>query len=152
MKLVLEDGSIYPHPGKLLFSNLAVDPSTGSVTLRAEFPNPEHEMLPGMFARIRLPEGSADDAIKVPQRAVQMTPQGQFVMIVDAEGKAAPRPIKLGEMAGGDFVIEEGLKPGDQVIVNGLQKIRPGAPVKAVEWNPEGSSPAPSATAASQTK
>ncbi len=152
VELVLEDGSIYPHPGKLLFSNLAVDSSTGSVTLRAEFPNAEHELLPGMFARIRFPEGSADNSIKVPQRAVQMTAQGQFVTVVDAESKAAVRPIKTGDMSEGDFVIEEGLKPGDVVIVNGLQKIRPGAPVKAVEWNPAGNPPAPTTPAATEKK
>ena len=112
VELVLEDGSIYPQPGKLLFANLAVDPGTGSVTLRAEFPNPKQELLPGMFARIRFPEGSAEDSIKVPQRAVQMTTQGQFVTVVDAESKAALRPIKTGGMTGGDFVIEEGLQAG----------------------------------------
>ena len=152
VELVLEDGSIYPHPGKLLFSNLAVDSSTGSVALRAEFPNAEHELLPGMFARIRFQEGSADNSIKVPQRALQMTPQGQFVMVVDAESKAALRPVKTGDMSEGDFIIEEGLKPGDVVIVNGLQKIRPGAPVKTVEWNPAGDTPAPSASAATEKK
>ena len=148
VELVLEDGSIYPQPGKLLFTNLAVDPSTGSVSLRAEFPNPAHELLPGMFARIRFPEASADNTIKVPQRAVQMGQQGQFVTVIDAEGKAAPRPVKTSGMAGSDFVIAEGLKPGDQVIVNGLQKARPGTPVKPVPWNPAGNAPA-SAVAAS---
>ncbi len=142
VELVLEDGSVYPQPGKLLFSNLAVDPSTGSVSLRAEFSNPKQELLPGMFARIRFPEGSADNSISVPQRAVQTGAQGQFVMVVDAEGKSAPRPVKTGGMTGGDFVITEGLKPGDQVIVNGLQKARPGTPVKPVPWNPPKSAPA----------
>jgi membrane fusion protein (multidrug efflux system) len=147
VELVLDDGSIYPQSGKLLFSNLAVDPGTGSVSLRAEFPNAKHELLPGMFARIRFSEGSVDDSIKVPQRAVQINTQGQFVMVVDADGKVAPRPVKIGDMAGSDFVIEEGLKPGEQVIVNGLQKARPGSPVKAVQWNPAGNSPASSASA-----
>jgi membrane fusion protein (multidrug efflux system) len=152
VELVLEDGSIYAKPGKLLFSNLAVDSGTGSVALRAEFPNPEHELLPGMFVRIRFQEASAENSIKVPQRAVQMTPQGQFVMVVDAESKAAMRPIKVGAMSEGDFVVEEGLKPGDQVIVNGLQKVRPGALVKAVEWNPAGNAIAASAPAAPEKK
>jgi membrane fusion protein (multidrug efflux system) len=131
VELLLEDGTVYPQPGKLLFSNLAVDSGTGSVLLRAEFPNPKHELLPGMFVRIRFPEGSSENTITVPQRAVQMTTQGQFVTVVDAAGKAAPRPIKVGGMTGGDFIVEEGLQPGDQVIVNGLQKARPGTPVKA---------------------
>lgn len=152
VELILEDGSIYPQPGKLLFSNLAVDSSTGSVSLRAEFSNAKHELLPGMFVRVRFPEGRNDHSIRVPQRAVQMSTQGQSVMVVDAQGNAAPRPVKTGDMAGGDFVIEEGLQPGDRVIVNGLQKIRPGAPVKAVEWNPEENSPAPNAPAAPEKK
>jgi len=136
VELVLEDGSIYPQPGKLLFSDLAVDPATGSVSLRAVFPNPRHELLPGAFVRIRFPEALLDQAIRVPQRAVLPSPQGQLVMIVDKEGKAAPRPVKTGGMSGGDFVIAEGLKGGEQVIVNGLQKARPGTPVKPVPWNP----------------
>lgn len=152
VELVLDDGSIYPQPGKLLFSNLAVDPSTGSVSLRAEFPNPKQELLPGMFASIRLPEGSADNSIRVPQRAVQTSTQGQFVLVVDDDSKVAMRPVKTGSMAGPDFVILEGLKPGDQVIVNGIQKVRPGSPVKAVQWNPEGSSQAANTPATSENK
>ncbi|MBI3902716.1 MAG: efflux RND transporter periplasmic adaptor subunit [Nitrosomonadales bacterium] len=132
VELVLEDGSIYPLPGKLLFSDLAVDPGTGSVSMRAEIPNPRHELLPGMFVTIRFPQGSADDSIKVPQRAVQIGQQGQFVMTIDAESKAAPRPVKTAGMAGSDFVIADGLKVGDQVVVNGLQKARPGTAVKPV--------------------
>ncbi|MDD5240342.1 MAG: efflux RND transporter periplasmic adaptor subunit [Sulfuricella sp.] len=132
VELILEDGSVYPQPGKLLFSDLAVDPATGSVSLRALFPNPRHELLPGAFARIRFPEAIADQAIRLPQRAVQSGPQGQFVMVVDAEGKAAPHPVKTGGMSGSDFIIAEGLKGGEQVIVNGLQKARPGTPVKPV--------------------
>jgi len=139
VEMVLEDGSIYPQPGKLMFSDLAIDPATGSVSLRAEFPNPRHELLPGAFIRIRFPEALLDQAIRIPQRAVQPTPQGQIVMIVDSEGKAAPRPVKTGGMSGSDFVIVEGLKGGEQVIVNGLQKARPGTPVKPVPWNPDAS-------------
>jgi membrane fusion protein (multidrug efflux system) len=134
---MLEDGSVYPLPGRLLFSDLAVDPSTGSVSIRAQFPNPKNELLPGMFARIRFPEASLDNSIKLPQRAVQAGPQGQFVMVVDKEGKVAPRPVKTGGMSGADFVISEGLKIGETVIVNGLQKAKPGAVVKPVPWNPQ---------------
>ncbi|PWB59747.1 MAG: efflux transporter periplasmic adaptor subunit [Nitrosomonadales bacterium] len=137
VELVLEDGSTYPQPGKLLFSDLAVDPATGSVSLRAVFPNPGHELLPGAFVRIRFPEAMQDQALRVPQRAVQPGPQGQLVMIVDNEGKVAPRPVKTSGMSGGDFIIAEGLKGGERVIVNGLQKARPGTPVKAVPWNPD---------------
>ena len=137
VEMILEDGSLYPQPGKLLFSDLAIDPATGSVSLRAVFPNPKHELLPGAFVRIRFPEAQLDQAIRVPQRAVQPGAQGQMVMIVDSEGKATPRPVKTGGMSGGDFVIAEGLKGGEQVIVNGLQKARPGTPVKPVQWHPD---------------
>jgi membrane fusion protein, multidrug efflux system len=141
VELLLEDGSTYPLPGRILFSDLAVDPGTGAVSLRAEFPNPKRELLPGMFVRVRFPSAVAEGAIRLPQRAVQGGPQGQSVMIVTAEGKAAPQPIKTGGMAGGDFIITEGLKGGEQVIVNGLQKARPGSPVKAVPWNPQVAAP-----------
>jgi membrane fusion protein, multidrug efflux system len=143
VQVILEDGSTYQHAGKLLFSDLSVDPNTGAVLIRAEIPNPEKDLLPGMFVRIRFPESVADNAISLPQRAVQMGPQGQFVMIVDKEGKAAPLPVKLGGMSGGDFVIAEGLKGGEQVIVNGLQKARPGTPVKPVPWNPAAAAAVP---------
>ena len=132
VELLLEDGSVYSLPGKLQFADLAVDPNTGSVQLRAEFANPRRELLPGTFVRIRFPEAVLDSAIKIPQRAVLMSPQGQSVMVVDAEGKVTPRPIKLGPMAGTDWVVSDGLKEGDQVIVNGLQKARPGSVVKPV--------------------
>ncbi len=132
VELLLEDGSVYGVPGRLTFSDLAVDPNTGAVQLRAEFPNPRRELLPGTFVRIRFPEAEIDAAIKVPQRAVIMGAQGQSVMTVDAEGKVASRPVKLGGMAGSDWIVAEGLTGGDKVIINGLQKARPGSPVKAV--------------------
>ena len=135
VELLLEDGSTYPHAGRIFFTDMAVDPGTGSVSLRAEFPNPKRDLLPGMFVRIRFPEADADNAIRIPQRAVQGGPQGQFVMVVGAEGKATPSPVKTGGMAGGDFIIAEGLKGGEQVIVNGLQKARPGTVVKPVPWD-----------------
>jgi membrane fusion protein (multidrug efflux system) len=136
VELVLEDGSIYPLPGKLMFTDMAADPATGNVSLRAEVANPKHELLPGMFVTVRFPQALLDKAISIPQRALQANPQGQFVMVVDAEGKANPRPVKVGRMTGGDFIIESGLQDGDQVIVNGLQKARPGSVVKPVPWPP----------------
>lgn len=136
VELVLEDGSIYRAKGRLQFTDLAVDPNTGAVTLRAEFPNPQRELLPGSFVRVRFPEARIDNAIRVPQRAVMTGPQGQTVMIVDSEGKAVVRPVITGAMAGQDFVISSGLASGEQVIVNGLQKIRPGSVVKPVPWSP----------------
>ncbi|TRZ89808.1 MAG: efflux RND transporter periplasmic adaptor subunit [Rhodocyclaceae bacterium] len=136
VELVLGDGSLYAQTGRLQFTDLAVDPNSGAIILRAEFPNPHRELLPGTFVRVRFPESQLNAAIRVPQRAVQGGAQGQFVMIVDGEGKVAPRPVKTGAMAGGDFIVEEGLKGGEQVIVNGLQKARPGAVVKPVPWKP----------------
>ncbi len=136
VELLLEDGSVYPQAGKIFFTDMAVDPATGSVSLRAEFANPQHDLLPGMFAHIRFPEAMAENAIRVPQRAVQSGPQGQFVMVVvGEESKATPMPVKTGGMAGTDFIITEGLKGGEQVIVNGLQKARPGTVVKPVPWD-----------------
>lgn len=136
VELVLEDGSLYPEKGRLQFTDLAVDPNSGAVILRAEFPNPRRDLLPGTFVRIRFPQAQLDAAIRVPQRAVQGGAQGQFVMTVDADGKVAPRPIKTGAMSGPDFIVRDGLKGGEQVIVNGLQKARPGTVVKPVTWAP----------------
>jgi len=152
VELVLEDGTTYALPGKLLFSELTVDPNTGTITLRAEFPNPKRELLPGMFARVRFPQANMDNAIVVPQRAVQSGSQGQSVMVVDAENKVAPRPIKVGGMSGTDWLVNEGLKEGDKVIVNGLQKIKPGAVVAPKPWSAEAekaaNQPAPAPAAA----
>lgn len=136
VELVLEDGSLYAEKGKLQFSDLAVDPNSGAVILRAEFPNPRRELLPGTFVRVRFPQAQLDNAIRVPQRAVLGGAAGQSVMIVDAENKVVPRPIRTGAMAGGDFIVTDGLKGGEQVIVNGLQKVKPGATVKPVPWTP----------------
>ncbi len=134
--LVLEDGSIYPRKGRLQFADLAVDPASGAVVLRAEFPNPQRELLPGTFVRVRFPQAQIDGAIRVPQRAVTGSPQGQTVMTVDAENKVTPRPIRIGGMAGQDFIVTDGLKEGEVVIVNGLQKARPGTVVNPVPWQP----------------
>ena len=142
VELLLDDGSVYPLPGKLLFSDMAVDPSTGSVALRASFPNPQRQLLPGLYANIRFNQAQAENAIMLPQRAVQMGPQGSFVMVVDANGQVAPRPVKTAGMNGGNWIINEGLQGGEQIIVNGLQKLRPGAAVKPVPWNPAPATPA----------
>jgi len=135
VELLLGDGSVYPHAGRIFFTDMAVDPTTGAVSMRAEFANPQRELLSGMFVRIRFPEAMAENAIRVPQRAVQSGPQGQFVMVVGEESKATPVPVRTGSMAGNDFIIAEGLKGGEQVIVNGLQKARPGTQVVPVPWD-----------------
>jgi len=144
VELLQEDGNLYPLSGRIFFTDMAVDPGTGAISLRAEFPNPRRELLPGMFVRIRFPEASAENVIRVPQRAVQVGPQGQFVMTIGAEDKATPMPVKTGDMTGEDFIIDEGLKEGERVIVNGLQKARPGTVVKPVPLS-EVKIPSPSA-------
>jgi len=136
VELLLEDGSLFPEKGRLQFTDLAVDPASGAVVLRAEFPNPRRELLPGTFVRVRIPQAQLDNALRVPQRAVQGGPQGQSVLSVDAEGKVVPLPIKTGAMSGTDFVVTRGLKGGEMVIVNGLQKAKPGSVVKPVPWTP----------------
>ena len=140
VELLQEDGHVYPLHGRIFFTDMAVDPGTGSVSLRAEFPNPRRELLPGMFVRIRFPEALAENVIRIPQRAVQIGPQGQSVMVVGAEDKVMPVPVKTGDMADGDFIIDEGLEGGERVIVNGLQKARPGAAVKPVPLSEDKSS------------
>jgi membrane fusion protein, multidrug efflux system len=146
VKLLLEDGSAYPLPGTLKFSEVTVDQSTGSVTLRAVFPNPKQVLLPGMFVRAVVEEGVNEQAILVPQRGVTRNPKGEaLVMTVGAEEKVEPRPIKVARTVGDNWLVSEGLKAGDRVIVEGLQRARPGTPVKAV---PFGAKPAEGAPAA----
>ena len=140
VKLILEDGSAYPLPGILKFSEVTVDQSTGSITLRAIFPNPKQTLLPGMFVRAILEEGVNEQAILVPQRGVSRNPKGDaIVMTVGAEEKVEQRQIKVVRTIGDNWLVSEGLKAGDRVIIEGLQKARPGNPVKAV---PFGSAPA----------
>jgi len=132
VELILENGQPYSHKGRLFFSDMSVDPSTGAVTLKAEFPNPKRLLLPGTFVRVRLPQAVAENMITVPQRAVMSGPQGQFVLLVGPENKVTPRPVKVGAMSGTDFVVEDGLKDGETLIVDGVQKAKPGSVVKPV--------------------
>jgi len=148
VKLLLEDGSTYPLTGTLKFSEVTVDQSTGSVTLRAVFPNPKQALLPGMFVRAVLEEGVDENAILIPQRGVTRNPKGDaLVMVVGAEEKVEPRPIKVVRTVGDSWLVSEGLKAGDRVILEGLQKSRPGTQVKAV---PFGAAPAAPPTGAAQ--
>jgi membrane fusion protein (multidrug efflux system) len=130
--VLLEDGSAYGITGTLNFLDQSVDPTTGSVGLRATFRNPQRLLLPGQFVRVRIEAGARPDGIAIPQRAVQLTPAGGTVMVLGAGNLPSPRPVKLGRMDQGMWVIQAGLKPGERIIVDGLQKIRPGAPVKPV--------------------
>ena len=133
VKLILEDGSEYPLPGKLAVSEAMVDPGTGDVTLRAIFPNPNRDLLPGMYVRARLVEGSREGAILVPHAAVTRDPRGNaLVMVVNAENKVEPRPVEAAQTMGSTWIVSKGLAPGDRVIVEGLQRARPGTPVQAV--------------------
>jgi membrane fusion protein (multidrug efflux system) len=134
VRVVLEDGTEYPNPGKLLFSDLSVDPTSGQVTLRAEVPNPGGLLLPGLYVRVRLEQAKAGNAILLPQQAVTRSGQGDTVMVVDKEGKVSPRNVKVGTEQNGQWVILGGLQAGEQVIVDGFQKLRPNAPVKPVPW------------------
>ncbi len=147
VKIVLEDGSVHSRTGRLLFSDLTVDPTSGQVTLRAEVPNPGTLLLPGMYVRVQLEQAKASNAILLPQQAVTRSGQGDSVMIVGADGKVGPRPVKVGGEQAGQWVVLEGLKAGELVMVDGFQKLRPGAVVKPVPWRP-GSPPAMGATVA----
>ena len=150
VKLLLEDGTPYPLPGTLKFSEVTVDQSTGSITLRAIFPNPKHTLLPGMFVRAILEEGVNEHAILVPQQGVTRTPAGNaMVMVVGNEDKVELRVIKVLRTVRENWLVSEGLKAGDRVIMEGLQKARPGTPVKIVPFGKktDGSpAPAPKAT------
>lgn len=141
IRVVLEDGTEYPRPGRLLFSDLSVDPATGQVTLRAEVPNPGGMLLPGLYVRVRLEQARAGNAILLPQQAVTRGTKGDTVMVVGTDGKVSPRPVKVGESQGGQWVILSGLKAGEQVMVDGFQKLRGDAPVKPVPWQPGGQKP-----------
>jgi len=138
--LKLEDGSTYPIPGRLEFADISVDPGTGSVTLRAIFDNPNGTLLPGMYVRAVLSQGVASSGILIPQTAVQRDPKGAaMVTVINAKGATEPRPVTLGQTQGDKWLVTSGLAAGDKVVTEGLQKVRPGAPIKPV---PAGSKPA----------
>jgi len=141
--LELPDGTAYPHDGKLLFQDITVDPSSGMVTLRAEFPNPDGWLLPGMFAIGKLELAFAPEAVLVPQQAVVIGPDGSAtVMLVTATNSVMPQPIQLGAAVGSDWVAQSGLKAGDRVIVAGLLKAAPGSTVQPVSVDEKTNTPA----------
>jgi len=136
VKLLLEDGTPYPLEGTLKFSEVTVDPSTGSFILRMVFPNPKHVLLPGMYVRAVVQEGEVDKAILVPQQGVSRDPKGNPVaLIIDGSDKVEQRALKVDRVIGDKWLVTEGLKPGDRVIMEGVQKVRPGAPVKVVPFD-----------------
>jgi membrane fusion protein (multidrug efflux system) len=149
VRIVLEDGSEYARAGKLLFSDLTVDASTGQITLRAEVPNPDGTLLPGLYVRVRLEQALASNAITLPQQAVTRSSQGDSVMVVGNDGKVKPRPVKIGGQQNGQWIVLDGLQSGEQVMVDGFQKLRGDAPVKPVPWQAPVSKAAVPAAAAS---
>ncbi|MCC2681139.1 MAG: Secretion protein HlyD [Nitrosospira multiformis] len=139
--ITFSDGSVYPQEGVLDFSDVSIRPETGTLEGRFTFPNPEggfspgqSYFYPGQFVHVRVKGYIRTDAILVPQRAVQLGPQGSFVYVVDAESKAQSRPVTASSWHGKDWLIENGLRPGEQVVVEGLHRIQPGNPVKAIPY------------------
>ncbi|MDF1485557.1 efflux RND transporter periplasmic adaptor subunit [Ramlibacter sp. H39-3-26] len=141
VSVMLEDGSIYGRTGRLLFTDLTVDPTSGQVTLRAEIPNPEKLLLPGLYVRVHIEQAKVDGGILLPQQAVTRSANGDTVMVVGADNHLAPRPVKLGPAQGNNWVVLDGLQAGEQVMVDGFQKLprgKPGDPVVVtpVPWQP----------------
>lgn len=142
--LLLEDGTTYAHTGKLLVSDITVDPSTGMISLRAEFPNPDRLLLPGMFARAQLEQAVDSKAITVPQRGIAIGAGGTATALVVGDGdKVEVRPVKLDRAVGDKWIVTDGVKAGDRVIVDGVQKAAPGSVVKPVPYQQPGGSAAP---------
>jgi membrane fusion protein (multidrug efflux system) len=146
VELRLADGSVYGHKGKLDFADVRVSTATGTREARAEVPNPDGQLRPGQFVRVVLKGAVLPNAVTVPQRSVMEGPQGKFVYVVDEKSTAQARPVELGEWAGSDWIVTGGLKAGDQVIIDGVMRIGPGAPVQAASVNAE----KPAAQAAKQ--
>lgn len=152
VKLKLEDGSYYPVEGRLAFSDASVNPETGTVTLRAVFPNSNHLLLPGMFATAQIVQGVIPNAILIPQAAISRTPTGQaMAMIVNAKGIVEPRPVTTVGTQGSNWIVTEGLQTGDKVIVEGVAKVKADQQVVAKPYQPQGAAPqaAPAAPAKS---
>ena len=137
VELRLDDGSVYAHKGKLDFADVRVSTQTGTREARAELPNPDGFLRPGQFVRVVLKGASRPNAVTVPQRAVLEGPQGKFVYLVNQSNQAEARPVVAGEWAGDRWIITSGLKGGERVIVDGVMKIGPGAPVKVAEKKDE---------------
>ncbi len=139
VQLIMEDGTAYPLAGTLQFRDVTVDPTTGSVILRIVFPNPNGVLLPGMFVRAVVQEGVNKQAILIPQQAVSRDPRGNpLTLIVDAQSNVQQRMLTLDRAIGDQWLVSSGLAPGERVIIEGMQKVKPGAPVKAVPFETSG--------------
>ncbi|GLS67280.1 RND transporter [Methylobacterium oxalidis] len=135
--LIMDDGALYPLAGRLLFSDVTADPSTGQVTLRVQFPNPHDELFPGMYVRARIKQGIDSDAIAVPQQAIQRTNDGKAeVWVVKADDKVMLQPVEVGPVVGQSWLIRDGLKPGERVVTAGFQKISAGMQVRTIDASP----------------
>ena len=141
---ILDNQTIYSETGRLLFSGVSVDPTTGQLRMRAVFPNPDQMLLPGMFVRVRLEQGIDETALLVPAQAVQYASDGSTSLMLVKEGAVQAVAVKLGSQVGERFIVNEGIASGDTVIVAGFQKIRPGAPVQAIPWKEDNVAPSPS--------
>lgn len=148
MALGLADEAGFPHEGRLDYADPGLDPETGTILGRATFPNPDRDIVPGAFVRLRIPFEQGRDVLLVPERALGADQAGRYVLVVDDEGVVEQRPVELGSQVDDLVVVEKGLRGGERVVVNGLQRARPGARVRPVSPEPEpGSEPAPAATA-----
>lgn len=136
VQIVLPDGSVYPHAGTLDFTDLAVDPQTGAVDLRALVPNPDHALLPGMFVKIRLTLGTLHDAFLLPQSAIQRDNDGAYVYVVGSDDKVVEKRVELGDQRGADWTVLSGIEAGARVVVSGIQKANAGEKVKPVAYSP----------------
>lgn len=136
VQVVLPDDTVYPHAGTLSFADIAVDPSTGALSLRGTVPNPDHSLLPGMFVKVRLTQGRQTHAFPIPQASVQRDTDGAYVLVVGIDGKVVQKRVDLGDMRDGHWVVTRGLAEGDQVIVTGLQHVHPGDAARAVPYKP----------------
>jgi membrane fusion protein (multidrug efflux system) len=142
VKLKLEDGSDYPVEGRLAFSDASVNPDTGTVTIRAVFPNPNHLLLPGMYATAQIVQGVIPNAVLIPQAAITRTPTGQAIaMIVNGKGMVETRPVETAGVQGKDWIVTSGLKTGEKVIVDGIAKVKEGATVVAKPYKPQAMAP-----------
>ena len=149
VNITLEDGSAYPQQGKLSFAEAMVDPATGAVALRVVVPNPDQLLLPGMFVRATIANARRQDAILAPQKGITRNAKGDATaMVVGADGKVAQREVVVSRAIGNKWLVESGLKAGDKLIIEGLQKIAPGAPVNATEAGSQAPKPATAAAPA----
>jgi len=134
VRAILDDGSDYEHAGRLLFSGVLVDPTTGQVTVRSEFPNPDQVLLPGMYVRVSVPQGVDAHSLQVPQQALQRSTEGRASVFLIKDGRVVPAPVVTGPDVGPRTIITSGVQEGDVVIVEGFQKIRPGSEVAPMPW------------------